>query len=319
MSGKAMDNVWEEVYKPFLNGPNGERQRKNNPAQNRVAVIERMYVRILTELCINRFNWQGLEKTGISPRFLELNLARWGLAVVFKEKRTDRVIAMQGAPTGQWNWFQDPIGFTVIGPQFGSLMLKAKNCVPVWANFMRQPDLDIVCIYSQRLAELDRTIEINMKSARTPRIIFANENGRLSARNISDAIDKGSEVIEINVDAMSGETFAESFQVADMAIHPDAITNLHILKTRIWGECMGLLGFDYANQDKKERLVAAEVDANNSQVDGMRSVNLNARRIAAEQINNMFGLDISVDYHITSETSLAVPPTPTPPTVGATE
>lgn len=69
-----------------------------------------------------------------------------------------------------------------------------------------------------------------------------------------------------------------------------------IAKSKLWNECMGLLGINNANQDKKERLVAAEVGANDEQVEATRNIALNARQQACDRINDMFGLDISVDF-----------------------
>jgi hypothetical protein len=59
---------------------------------------------------------------------------------------------------------------------------------------------------------------------------------------------------------------------------------------------MGMLGINGANQDKKERLVAAEVGANDEQVQASRNVALNARQFACEQINQLWGLNVSVDF-----------------------
>jgi hydroxypyruvate isomerase len=87
-------------------------------------------------------------------------------------------------------------------------------------------------------------------------------------------------------------------QLVDLGVDTDALVNIHIVRTREWNECMGLLGIANANQDKKERLVAAEVGANDEQSDMMRYVNLNARRMACEQINTMFPkLNVSVEYN----------------------
>jgi hypothetical protein len=95
-----------------------------------------------------------------------------------------------------------------------------------------------------------------------------------------------------------------------MGINVADIEKLHIVRTRMWNECMGLLGIDNANQDKKERLVAAEVDANSDQASMMRYVNLNARRMAAEQINAVHGLNVEVEYY-TDVDQMATVPEPT--------
>jgi hypothetical protein len=89
----------------------------------------------------------------------------------------------------------------------------------------------------------------------------------------------------------------QAIQVFDMGINPDTIEKLDIVRARQWNVCMGLLGIDNANQDKKERLVESEVGANDEQTDSMKFVNLNARRQAAEAINEVFNLDVSVDYN----------------------
>lgn len=316
---KKPDIAQIDVYDRYRGGMGA----RTNPAEIRELQIERMYQRILMDLCMNRFKWTGAEETGISVRYLELTLLRFGLAIVFQPDTLDRPIAVQGAPSGHWNYIQDPTSFTIMGNNLAPLRLKTNvlsvadkkdketgeiirlGCVPVWSNYMRTPDLDIIEIYSKRLAQLDRSIEINSMSARRTRVAFANENQRLSVVNINRAIDAGESLIQVNADLYQEGSLDAIIKAMDLGVDPDTIEKLHILRTRIWGECMGFLGFDFANQDKKERLVASEVDANNSQVDGMRFVNLNARRDACQLINKKYDLNIGVEYHITSETSAA--------------
>jgi hypothetical protein len=87
----------------------------------------------------------------------------------------------------------------------------------------------------------------------------------------------------------------------DLGIDANVIEKLHILKVRQWNECMGYLGINNANQDKKERLVADEVDANNEQVAASRNVALNARQEACGLINKLYGLNVSVDFRAEEE------------------
>ena len=47
--------------------------------------------------------------------------------------------------------------------------------------------------------------------------------------------------------------------------------------------------------DKRERLVADEVQANNEQVQASEDVMLKARQRACEEINRIFGTNISVE------------------------
>ena len=54
------------------------------------------------------------------------------------------------------------------------------------------------------------------------------------------------------------------------------------------------LGINNANMDKRERMVANEVEANNEQVKACEDVMLKARQQACKEINRIFGTNISV-------------------------
>jgi len=276
---------------------------KRNQTDYRTAVIERMYLRVLGELCMGRFEWKGFESTGVNVRYLELNLYFMALCVVFRDEPvigpggvvvrhgTNQIFGLRGAPSGGYNLVQDPIAFTVTGPNYVGRTVSALKAVPVWANAFRYPDNDIVQIYANRLAEIDRTIEINTRNARRNKVLTYNENSTLTAKNINDMIDRGEATIPVN--------FAIGDMVAalDLGVDPKSIEALSILRSRLWNEAMGLLGINNANQDKKERLVEAEVGANDDQVNSARRVNLNARQKAAEEISEMFDLNVTVDYY----------------------
>lgn len=273
-----------------------------NPEDSRTALLERMYVRILTELAVNRFKWSGMPDS-IDVRWLELNLFYRALSVFYWDTDYDRFLALQGAGTSFMNMLNNPTAFNVIGNNFVGKTVSARDAVPIWANYLRIPDLDIVQIYATRLAELDRTIEINAHNARRSRILVATENQRLSVENINRQIDEGHAAIRVN----QGYS-PDMVQNLDLGVDPDSLEKLHILRTRQWNECMGMLGIENANQDKKERLVAAEVDANNDQTSMTRYMNLNARREAADRVNKKWPtLNISVEYRTDAERAAQLP------------
>ena len=139
-----------------------------------------------------------------------------------------------------------------------------------------------------------------------------DENTRLSATNINNMIDRGEPTIEVGSDVVNGG-MVQSF---DLGVHPDMLEKLHITRMRLENQMMGELGINNANQDKKERLVADEVDANNDQVAVARSVNLAARKFAALQINDRYGLNVEVEYGSDVAAELASQTTPEPPVDG---
>ena len=69
---------------------------------------------------------------------------------------------------------------------------------------------------------------------------------------------------------------------------------LQAQKHMILNEVFTDLGINNANMDKKERMVANEVTANDEQVKASEDVMLKVREEACRQINRIFGLNISV-------------------------
>ena len=268
------------------------RKQKNNPAANREAEISNMLVRTLTELCVNRFEWKGLPDT-VNARYLELALFKSG-TVVFYDDPDYGFLTLEAGGYGQMNMYGDPTTYRTL-PNNNSprRLLTTKECVPIWSNYLRRPDWDIVSIYASRIAALDRTIEINATNARRSRVIAVSENMLLSGANINKQIDDGSPSITVKDTLDMGSILT----TLDLGVNPDHIEKLHILRTRQYNEAIGLLGINNANQDKKERLVEAEVGANDEQVLTVQRVNLNARQQAAEAINRMFGTNVTVDYY----------------------
>lgn len=291
------DYVGSEIYGPHLNGG----RFSNNPAYNEQIQYQLMYERMLTELAANRFKWENLPDE-IDERFLELTLFRSALAVFFHSSSLpgdvdnyNKYFALRGSPAGQLDMYDNAVSFMVNGNSMLNATLDTKNCVPIWANYLRVPDHDIVRTFSRRLAEFDQSISIASMNMRNTNFVATTENQKLSITNMIRQRDAGQPVIYTSkgIDPM------EAIQVIDMKVHPDTLPKLMIAKAKLWNECMTLLGINNANQDKRERLVSDEVSANDEQIDAVRQIALNARQQACDKINKMYRLKLSVDFHST--------------------
>jgi hypothetical protein len=284
--GQTGDLVLTNFYNPHLNA--GRKMR--NPVKDQQAYTEMMLRRIISEMCMNRFEWKGLPDS-INPRFLELEIFYRGMCVYYHDKLTGMDVVAQGSGVGAMNAFDEPTSFTVIGSDRQPLTLSVKKAVPIYANYLRTPETDVVELYAMKIAKFDRTIEITGDNMRQPKIIKAKESQRLTMSNINRMHEEGQGVIyttdNLNLD---------DIDVLDLGVPSGYLSDLQTARTRLWNECMGLLGINHANQDKKERLVSSEVGANDEQVDAMKNVALNSRQRAAKLINDMFGLNVSVDY-----------------------
>src|SRR5699024_5380892 len=84
------DEVYNGIYAPFM----------NNPKRNRKVTLERMYLRVLTELSVNRFKWVGLPNT-VDPRYLEMTLFYRALSLFYWDRDYGRDLAVQGTATNR--------------------------------------------------------------------------------------------------------------------------------------------------------------------------------------------------------------------------
>lgn len=285
------DAVWNSVYEPFL--------KPRRRASDETSEIAWMIERKLLELSMARFKWEGLPDE-IDIRWMEMSLNFYGLSVFFYDDEYGKYFAMRAAAAGNLNFVGNPVEYHVYGNQFYNKTLGIDKCVPIWANNMRMPDWDIIRIYSNRLAELDRTLEINAKAARRTKYLTMTENQRMTVDNFNRLMDEGSGVIPID----SSFDPNAVVQAIDLGMHPDHIINLHMFRTREWAECMTMLGINNSNQDKKERLTAAETSGNDDVISTIRATNLMARERACDEINKMFKLNVSVSYTTDVETAV---------------
>ena len=294
---------------------------KKNPANRQEQMIENMYIRLLTDLAASRFKWSNVPEE-IDLRFLELTLFYQAMSIFYFDGRYDKYMALRANMNGHLDYQNNPTGFNVIGNNFTSVSVSAirdtelyvetisekvaykiGQGIPIWANKQRTPDIDIVLIYAKKLAQLDRTVEINASNARMPKVVVSNENMNLTMANLSRQIEEGQNNLKVR-----GNVNLEDIKALDLGIDPITILNIDIVRDRQWNKCMTLLGIESANQDKKERLVSDEVTANGDQTSMMRFVNLNERRVAAEKINKHYGLNIEVEYYTDEERNADITP-----------
>lgn len=257
--------------------------------------IENMYRRLLIGLATSRFEWIGLPDS-IDKRYLELTLHFQGLAVFYYEEKFSRYLALRGSAAGVVNFYDNPTAFRVYGNAMVNRMLHSgrDKFVPIWANYMRLPEQDIIDVYARRLASLDTTIDVNAMQMRVPVILSASPQTAMSVENLykswvtgTPAIIGNDGLMDLAKDAIGAFPFSPNEKI---------LGEVQIAKTRIWNECMTLYGLNNANQDKRERLVSDEVEANNEQVQALRNAAFTARQEAATMINDIFGLAVRCEW-----------------------
>ena len=148
-----------------------------------------------------------------------------------------------------------------------------------------------MCVmYAKRLYNLDRIIDVNANAQKTPVLLKADEMQRLTVLNAYKEWDGNQPVI-----------------YGDKALDPNCLSvlrtdapyvadKIYQLKTQYWNEALTHLGISNLNIQKKERLVSDEVVRSQGGTIASRYSRLQARRDACEKINQIFGLNVEVDY-----------------------
>lgn len=252
------------------------------------------YLTRLIEVAINIYEWHGLPET-VDERFLELTLFSQGLAVFFEDEVMG-FVATQSMIGGNLDIYRIPDWRTAYAVNGYNRQLSSKDSVLIFNNYLRTPSFQTIDLFAQRLAELERTIEVNVKAQKTPVLIECDEKQKLTMKNLYTQYDGNSPAIYTSkgVDMNSIRVLkTDAPYVGD---------KLQILKRQIWNEAMTYLGVENSNTEKKERMVTDEISSNLGSVESQRYVKLNARRQAARKINTMFGLDISVDFRSNTTT-----------------
>lgn len=251
-----------------------------------------LYYNRLTELATSMFEWKNLPPT-IDPRFLELTLYAKGQAVFFYEDAPEDnplgYLALNVSWNGMPDVYMNPTkrrAYAVTGFQ---KELDETNSVMIWNNYLRMPTVFEMEYYAQRLWDLDRTIDINAKAQKTPILIRCDENQRLTLLNLYKEYDGNAPVIfgdkGLSPNALGSISTGAEFTAGQ----------LYELRTKIWNEAMERLGISSV-QHKAERLIQQEAAQAAGATIANRYSRLKMRQMACEQINAMFGLDISVEY-----------------------
>ena len=246
------------------------------------------YYHRLTELALSMFEWQNLPKT-VDQRFLEMCLFSDGMCVFFE----DEVLGYLGLRCmigGKLNVYQIPTDRRAYATNGYQKELDGTNSVIIFNNYLHTNSMLDVEMFSKRLYNLDRAIDVNANAQKTPVLIQCDESQRLTMKNLYKQYE-GNEPFIFGSKGLD----ANGLKVLQTGA-PYVADKLYELKTQIWNEALTYLGISNINVVKKERMITDEVTRNQGGTVASRYSRLESRRQACKQINEMFGLDIWVEY-----------------------
>lgn len=233
------------------------------------------------------FEWEGLPE-GMNEKWIEKFLYHHGRCIFFEDE-TKGLMVSKCNDAGGVNSYDEPTILQPYGIDYtGKSLTNYKECIVIQNNDICTPTHYTIQQYAYKLADISRTIDININAQKTPYLVIGSEKQKHSLKQAFKQIENNEPALFLTKDFD-----LDSVKVLKTDA-PIVFDKLQQQKHAIWNECMTFLGVNNANMDKRERLVDDEVQANNEQVGISAEVMLKSREYACEQINKLFGTKISV-------------------------
>ena len=210
------------------------------------------YLERMKKICLSMFEWQNLPPS-MSSRFLEMCLYYQGQAALLYDGDYGFINTM-ASDGGYINIYGLPTEIMCYSYRFNqrrSLYMtdtgeeKDKECILVLNNFERVPTAATVTLFAYRLAEAQRTADVNIKAQRTPLLITTDQKQYFTLKKMYEEYDGNTPAIfadknTLNPDALKSMKTDAPFIVNDITEY----------KREIWNEFLSFIGV--SNLDEKK-------------------------------------------------------------------
>ena len=262
------------------------------------------YLERMKKIALSMFEWENLPDS-MNARYLEMCLYYKGQAALLYDENYG-FVNTQAADSGYINIYGLPTRINCFSYSFNQMRDlyvpesgegKTEECILVMNTYERIPTCSTIELFAMRLAEAQRTADININAMRTPILIKTDRNQELSLRNIYAQYEGNSPAI-----------FADKTQLNpdDIKVFktdaPFIARDIMDYKVQIWNEFLTALGVSNLDE-KRERLITSEIDSNNELVNLNLQSYLAPRKKACEEFNDKYGLtgDKAIDVKVRSD------------------
>lgn len=163
---------------------------------------------------------------------------------------------------------------------------KKEVCVIIKDNSTNYIPIIEIQNLCEKLTRIDIAIEVALKKSSNPILIFSNEDNVLSSKIIGEQIEENQATIYLD------GSFENKINKLDLGGSQDLLQLFEVRKQliKILENTVGV----NSECDKKERMLASEIDKNSEMVDRLIDTGYFLRKQAINTINKVFGLNIKV-------------------------
>ena len=262
------------------------------------------YLERMKKICLSMFEWQNLP-TSMNARFLELCLYYNGQAALLYDDDYGYINTMC-ADGGYINIYGLPTELNCYSYRFNqrrSLYMtdtgeeKGKECILVMNNYQRVPTASTINLFAYRLAEAQRTADVNIKAQRTPLLITTDQKQYFTLKKMYEEYDGNTPAIFADKNVITPDAL-KSLKTDAPFIAQDIMD----YKREVWNEFLTFMGISNLSE-KRERMISNEVDSNNELINLNLQALLIPRKEACKQFNEKYGLmgDKAIDVKVRSD------------------
>lgn len=241
-----------------------------------------MYKRQMITLAENVFEFKGLPKF-IDTAYFNKSLFRNG-AIAFFVDEVMGLLALPFTVVGKLDVYNRPNAIKVYARNgYTKTITGQENFVIMYDNNGRYPMYLDVVQYSERIAYITRTTDINVAQQKTPRFWLTKDEQVATIKNLVNNIDGNAETVlgYKNIDL-------DDTQIV-LNPAPYVTDKLDEHKEKLWNEFLRLIGIANMNFQKKERNIRDEVLASQGGTIASRYSRFEPRQKAIDEINEKFG------------------------------
>ena len=263
------------------------------------------YLDRLKKIALSMFEWINLP-TSMNSRYLEMCLYYKGMASLLYDENygfintqavTNGQINIYGLPTklNCFSYTYNTTRKTYMG--FNEKAKKEQEAILVLNKYDALPTATSIELYALRMAEAQRTCDVNIKAQRTPILIETDQNSKLTLQKVYEQYSGNTPVIYGNKNA--GIQDSIHTLKTDAPIVFDKVMEY---KRDIFNEALTYLGICNLDE-KKERRIVNEAESNNEVINLYLQAFLTPRKEACKQFNEKFGLsgDEAIDVKLRSD------------------
>lgn len=257
----------------------------------------------LLNIALYSFSFEGLPKT-CNERYFKLCLILHGAAALINDKELGFLtLGCTPMMAGDLNIYGEwpkvnAYGWNGFNKMYSCYMYGVDNtdaeAIICRDNDCMYPMINTLLMYTKRLTDTMRTLDVTAKKLKTPYFITCDESQKTSVKKILDDIDFNKDSIIAN-----RSTSPNEFNVLQTGVQPESVRVLWEHYNNLESEIRTLLGINSAtNLDKKERLVVDEAEANDILTDINIKYRLESYKTFCDTANRMFGLNLTVSSRI---------------------